>query len=70
MLLATRDTPGDISAMFERLPDPRQQRPRVVDPAWVWRVPFAPLSMAETVTAIGNLIGMGRPTFFITANTN
>ena len=54
----------------ERLPDPRQQRPWVVDPAWVWRVPFAPLSMAETVTVIGNLIGMGRPTFFITANTH
>jgi len=54
----------------QRLPDPRQQRPRVVDPAWVWRVPFAPLSMAEAVTAIGNLIEMGRPTFFITANTH
>ncbi len=54
----------------ERLPDPRQQQPWAVDPAWVWRVPFAPLSMAETVTAIGNLIEMGRPTFFITANTN
>ena len=54
----------------ERLPDPRQQRARVVDPAWVWRVPFAPLSMAETVTAIGNLIEMGLPTFFITANTH
>jgi N-acetylglucosaminyldiphosphoundecaprenol N-acetyl-beta-D-mannosaminyltransferase len=26
--------------------------------------------MAETVTAIGNLIEMGRPTFFITANTH
>jgi len=26
--------------------------------------------MAETVTAIGNLIAMGRPTFFITANTH
>lgn len=54
----------------QQLPDPRQQRTRVVDPAWVWRVPFAPLSMAETVTAIGNLIELGRPTFFITANTH
>ena len=54
----------------QQLPDPRQQRTRVVDPTWVWRVPFAPLSMAETVTAIGNLIEMGRPTFFITANTH
>ncbi len=54
----------------QQLPDPCQQRTRVVDPAWVWQVPFAPLSMAETVTAIGNLIEMGRPTFFITANTH
>ena len=54
----------------ERIPDPRRQQPRVVDPAWVWRVPFAPLSMAEAVTAIGKLIAIGRPTFFITANTN
>ncbi len=54
----------------QRLPEPHQPRTRVVDPVWVWRVPFAPLSMAETVTAIGNLIETGRPTFFITANTH
>jgi N-acetylglucosaminyldiphosphoundecaprenol N-acetyl-beta-D-mannosaminyltransferase len=54
----------------QRLPDPRQPRTSVVDPVWVWRVPFTPLSMAETVRAIGNLIETGRPTFFITANTH
>ena len=54
----------------EHAAGPAQQHPQVVDPTWVWRVPFAPLSMAETVTAIGNLIELGQPTFFITANTH
>ena len=70
MLLALRDTPGDMTRCSAAPGIPCQQRTRVVDPAWVWQVPFAPLSMAETVTAIGNLIQMGRPTFFITANTH
>jgi hypothetical protein len=54
----------------QRLLDPCQLRARGVDPVWLWQVPFAPLSMAETVIAIGNLIEAGRPTFFITANTH
>jgi N-acetylglucosaminyldiphosphoundecaprenol N-acetyl-beta-D-mannosaminyltransferase len=54
----------------ERLPDPCQVRARGVEPVWVWHVPFAPLSMAETITAIGNLIEMGQPALLITANTH
>ena len=64
------DAPADMRSDAQWLPDPRQPRTWVVDPIWVWRVPFAPLSMPETVTAIGNLIEAGRPTFFITANTH
>jgi N-acetylglucosaminyldiphosphoundecaprenol N-acetyl-beta-D-mannosaminyltransferase len=51
-------------------PNPNQPPTRRVDPVWVWGVPFASLSMAETVSAIDDLIEAGRPTFFITANVN
>jgi N-acetylglucosaminyldiphosphoundecaprenol N-acetyl-beta-D-mannosaminyltransferase len=54
----------------EKLLDASQQRTRGVDPVWVWGVPFASLSMAETVSAIEDLIEVGRPTFFVTANVN
>ncbi len=37
---------------------------------WVWGVPFAPLTLAETVAAVSGLIREGRPSFFITANTH
>lgn len=53
-----------------RLADPHEQRARVVDPVWVWQVPFTPLSMAETIATIGELIELGQPTYFITANTH
>src|SRR4051812_2247989 len=36
----------------------------------VWGVPFAPLTMVETVAAIGGLIESGRPHHVITANTH
>jgi N-acetylglucosaminyldiphosphoundecaprenol N-acetyl-beta-D-mannosaminyltransferase len=43
----------------------------VEHPAWVWGVPFAPLTKAQTVAAVTNLIERGRPpAFFITANTH
>ncbi len=51
-------------------PNSNQQQARRVEPVWVWGVPFASLSMAETVSTIGDLIEAGRPTFFITANVN
>jgi len=41
----------------------------VSDPVWVWGVPFTPLTLAETVAAVGTLIQAGKPTYFITANT-
>src|SRR5690242_10908934 len=37
---------------------------------WVWGVPFAPLTLEETVSAVSRLIREGRPCFFITANTH
>jgi N-acetylglucosaminyldiphosphoundecaprenol N-acetyl-beta-D-mannosaminyltransferase len=37
---------------------------------WVWGVPFAPLTLEETVSAVSRLIREGRPSFFITANTH
>lgn len=40
------------------------------DPVWVWGVPFTPLTLAQTVTAVGELIEAGESTYFITANTH
>jgi N-acetylglucosaminyldiphosphoundecaprenol N-acetyl-beta-D-mannosaminyltransferase len=40
------------------------------DRVWVWGVPFAPLTLAETVAAVSSLIDAGRPSFFITANSH
>jgi N-acetylglucosaminyldiphosphoundecaprenol N-acetyl-beta-D-mannosaminyltransferase len=42
----------------------------VSDPVWIWGIPFAPLTLAQTVTAVGELIEAGKPTYFITANTH
>ena len=55
---------------FGKLPDSNLPRTQRVDPIWVWGVPFAALSLAETVSVIGDLIEAGQPTFFITANVN
>ncbi len=40
------------------------------DPVWVWGVPFTPLTLADAVTAVGELIEASKPTYFITANTH
>ena len=40
------------------------------DPVWVWGIPFAPFTLAETLAAIDDLIKTGRPAYFITANTH
>ncbi|MFI5458445.1 MAG: WecB/TagA/CpsF family glycosyltransferase [Isosphaerales bacterium] len=40
------------------------------DPVWVWGVPLTPLTLVETVVAVGDLIEIGRPAYFITANTH
>ena len=40
------------------------------DPVWVWGVPFTPLTLAQAVAAVGELIEAGEPTYFITANTH
>ena len=37
---------------------------------WVWGVPFAPVTLAEAVAAVSELIRERRPTFFITAPTH
>ena len=42
----------------------------VNDPVWVWGIPLTPLTLAETVVAVGDLIEMGRPAYIITANTH
>lgn len=43
---------------------------RLVDPVWVWGVPFAPFTMSDAVSAIRTLIHTRRPAFFITANVH
>jgi N-acetylglucosaminyldiphosphoundecaprenol N-acetyl-beta-D-mannosaminyltransferase len=40
----------------------------VPPPVWVWGVPFAPLTLAQTVEAVEALIERGEPSYFITAN--
>ena len=37
---------------------------------WIWSVPFHPLRYDEVVDLVDDLITVGRPTFFITANLN
>jgi len=65
MLLTLRNTRRDVNTILRSSRDSQEPRARRVDPVWVWGVPFASLSMAETVSAIGDLIEAGRPTFFI-----
>lgn len=38
------------------------------EPVWVWGVPFAPVTLEETVEAVDALIEKGAPSYFITAN--
>jgi N-acetylglucosaminyldiphosphoundecaprenol N-acetyl-beta-D-mannosaminyltransferase len=45
-------------------PPPRSDR------VWIFGIPLAPLTMAQTVNAICDLIDFGRPTYVITANTH
>jgi N-acetylglucosaminyldiphosphoundecaprenol N-acetyl-beta-D-mannosaminyltransferase len=37
---------------------------------WVWGVPFAPITLEESVATVSRLIAARRPSFFITANTH
>ena len=39
-------------------------------PVWIWGVPFAPLTLAETVQRVAALVGQNQPAFFITANSH
>jgi N-acetylglucosaminyldiphosphoundecaprenol N-acetyl-beta-D-mannosaminyltransferase len=40
------------------------------EPAWVWGVPFAPLTLGQAVDAVSRLIRAGRSSFLITAPTH
>jgi N-acetylglucosaminyldiphosphoundecaprenol N-acetyl-beta-D-mannosaminyltransferase len=37
---------------------------------WVWGIPLAPLTLSQAVEAVVNLVEVGEPSFFITANTH
>jgi N-acetylglucosaminyldiphosphoundecaprenol N-acetyl-beta-D-mannosaminyltransferase len=39
-----------------------------VDPVWVWGVPFAPWTLAQTVDGVERLVEAGRPIYFLTIN--
>jgi N-acetylglucosaminyldiphosphoundecaprenol N-acetyl-beta-D-mannosaminyltransferase len=41
-----------------------------IEPVWVWGLPCAPMTLAETVSTVSALIERGLPTFFITANSH
>jgi len=42
--------------------------PATGEPVWVWGVPFAPLTLDQSVAAVDALIERGEPSYFITAN--
>src|SRR6516165_5322097 len=42
----------------------------MINRVWIWGVPFAPLTRAQAVEAVVNLVEAGQPSFFITANTH
>jgi N-acetylglucosaminyldiphosphoundecaprenol N-acetyl-beta-D-mannosaminyltransferase len=44
--------------------------PTMHDRVWVWGVPFAPLTLAEAVASVSELVRRRRPSYFITANTH
>lgn len=44
--------------------------PQSNDRVGVWGVPFAPITLAQTIAAVSRMIAAGRPSFFITANTH
>ena len=58
------------SAMPTNQPSFAGPEAKVKSPVWVWGVPFAPLTLAETVATVSHLIETGEPAYFITANTH
>jgi N-acetylglucosaminyldiphosphoundecaprenol N-acetyl-beta-D-mannosaminyltransferase len=42
----------------------------MINRVWIWGIPFAPLTRAQAVEAVVNLVKAGQPSFFITANTH
>ena len=42
----------------------------VSESVWVWGVPFTPMTLSETVAAVGRLVAARKPAYFITANTH
>jgi N-acetylglucosaminyldiphosphoundecaprenol N-acetyl-beta-D-mannosaminyltransferase len=42
----------------------------MINRVWIWGIPFAPLTRAQAVDAVANLVEAGQPSFFITANTH
>lgn len=49
-------------------PSPATAAAPLPPPVRVWGVPFAPLTLAQTVDAVDALIARGEPSYFITAN--
>jgi N-acetylglucosaminyldiphosphoundecaprenol N-acetyl-beta-D-mannosaminyltransferase len=43
-------------------------RPNDVHPVWVWGLPLAPLTFAQTLDKVEQFIKEGKPNYFITAN--
>ena len=39
-------------------------------PCWVWGFPLHPLTYSQTIDHVDQLIGIGEPSFFVTANLN
>jgi len=40
------------------------------EPIWVWGLPLAPVTRAEAVEAVVDLVRAGRPSYFVTAGTH
>ncbi len=61
--------PGEVSEP-PRPTEARESTIRSEEKVCVWGVPFSPITRAETVEAIGDLIDRGKPRIVITANTH
>ena len=46
---------------FPEPQDSHHSQGRLVDPVWVWGVPFAAFTMSDAVSAVEKLIEAGRP---------
>jgi N-acetylglucosaminyldiphosphoundecaprenol N-acetyl-beta-D-mannosaminyltransferase len=61
---------GGEAGDSKRSSETGQRQALPADVVWVWGIPFAPLTLAGTISAISALVEARRPSLIITANTH